>query len=349
MSDLSQYVTPNSVPVAKLDARSAFEALAPRERLYAHHLAQACFEGSKVRASCSSAPRVLPLWVSRAFAQIVLLQTSPESPYLFELFQRIFVAQGASEVAAAAAGAGAAADDVQSFFVYAASFYANMGNYRSFGDTKILPGCSRDAFWAIVRATAAYARDREGVDALVPFCEPAFGTSPRLLQLGLGASSGVSTYFSANCEPEDAERAQRWVRRRRRAASPNIAPTARARCRGSAPGSWTPAASPRTTRACSSAWTPTAALTTVCSSLRLRRARWWRRRRRRCGGARRLRGPARLQSGLILARSHARARRLGRAACSPSWPATTRQSCVAPSPAWSAPRSTVRSRAARDA
>lgn len=29
--------------------------------------------------------------------------------------------------------------DIQAFLVYAAGLYANMGNYKSFGDTKFIP------------------------------------------------------------------------------------------------------------------------------------------------------------------------------------------------------------------
>ncbi len=32
---------------------------------------------------------------------------------------------------------------LQAFLVYAAGFYTNMGNYKSFGDTKIVPGIAK--------------------------------------------------------------------------------------------------------------------------------------------------------------------------------------------------------------
>lgn len=39
----------------------------------------------------------------------------------------------------------------QDFLTFAAAFYANMGNFKSFGDVKIVPGCSPEAFWAVVQ------------------------------------------------------------------------------------------------------------------------------------------------------------------------------------------------------
>lgn len=37
------------------------------------------------------------------------------------------------------------------FLTFAAAFYANMGNFKSFGDIKIIPGLPAESFFAIIQ------------------------------------------------------------------------------------------------------------------------------------------------------------------------------------------------------
>lgn len=102
----------------------------------------------------------------------MLLQTSPESADIFVLLQRIFRKQTPAQLEQVATAAGLTSEeyqvhglqmqtfakmyvmlhrmeiifivfslvfDIQAFLVYAAGLYANMGNYKSFGDTKFIP------------------------------------------------------------------------------------------------------------------------------------------------------------------------------------------------------------------
>ena len=64
----SSFVIPNDVPVCQLDCTSAFHGLEEKEKKYAHYLSKACHEG----------------------ALICLLQTSPEAPAIFSMFQKLF-------------------------------------------------------------------------------------------------------------------------------------------------------------------------------------------------------------------------------------------------------------------
>lgn len=68
---LSYYTVPADTPVSKLEAKQAFDGLSEQERLYAHWLCRASWEG----------------------APICLLQTSPESVPVFLLLQRLFSCQ----------------------------------------------------------------------------------------------------------------------------------------------------------------------------------------------------------------------------------------------------------------
>ena len=74
--DLSLYTVPRGIEISFLDCRAAFEGLSKREKLYAHHLGKASWDG----------------------ALICLLQTSVESAGIFMLFQRIFTAETVDEL-----------------------------------------------------------------------------------------------------------------------------------------------------------------------------------------------------------------------------------------------------------
>jgi dipeptidyl-peptidase-3 len=91
-------------------------------------------------------------------ALICLEQTSTESPALFGLFQRLFSCQSVDALRASAVGGGdgaVSAVDFERFLRFAASFYGNMGNYLSFGDTKLVPNLPAATFRAIVAASSA--------------------------------------------------------------------------------------------------------------------------------------------------------------------------------------------------
>lgn len=67
----TQYILPNDIGVSSLDCREAFRLLSSTERLYAHYLSRAAWYGGLA----------------------VLLQTSPEAPYIYALLSRLFRAQ----------------------------------------------------------------------------------------------------------------------------------------------------------------------------------------------------------------------------------------------------------------
>lgn len=76
MADLNNYTISNATPINKLDCTEAFLGLSDKEKLYAHHLGQAGWEG----------------------ALICLAQTSPESPGIFLLLQQLFSGQNLSSL-----------------------------------------------------------------------------------------------------------------------------------------------------------------------------------------------------------------------------------------------------------
>uniref|UniRef100_A0A8C5FLM6 Dipeptidyl peptidase 3 n=1 Tax=Gadus morhua TaxID=8049 RepID=A0A8C5FLM6_GADMO len=89
--------------------------------------------------------------------------------------------------------------------------YANMGNYKSFGDTKFIPNLPKDKLKALVFASQSFKEQPGEMEALCDSCSSAlFSLEDKQKQLGLG-SKGITTYFSGNCVLEDAELAQKFL------------------------------------------------------------------------------------------------------------------------------------------
>lgn len=172
--------------VALLDCAQPFQLLNKQEKLYAHFMAAAGFEGMK----------------------ICLVQCSYESPIIFELLQRIFHQQ---DVASLAASAALSELETKQLLSYAGSFYGNIGNYRSFGDSKIVPSLPVERFEAVVLGSKAFAAQPAVIQQLWDAAKgPMYALGPRVRSLGLG-EDGVSTYYSANCTKADAEIAQKLL------------------------------------------------------------------------------------------------------------------------------------------
>uniref|UniRef100_H3DLJ9 Dipeptidyl peptidase 3 n=1 Tax=Tetraodon nigroviridis TaxID=99883 RepID=H3DLJ9_TETNG len=185
----SQYYLPNDVGVSALDCAEAFRLLSPQEKMYAHYMSRAAWYGGLA----------------------VLLQTSPESADIFVLLQRIFRKQTPAQLEPVATAAGLSPEEYQAFLVYAAGLYANMGNYKSFGDTKFIPNLPKDKLEALVKASQAFQEQPSEMEALWRGCSCSmYSLEDRQKQLGLG-DKGITTYFSGNCCLEDAELAQKFL------------------------------------------------------------------------------------------------------------------------------------------
>uniref|UniRef100_A0A8C5E167 Dipeptidyl peptidase 3 n=1 Tax=Gouania willdenowi TaxID=441366 RepID=A0A8C5E167_GOUWI len=185
----SQYYLPNDVGISALDCSEAFRLLSPREKMYAHYLSRAAWYGGLA----------------------VLLQTSPESANIFVLLQRIFRKQTPAQLEKDATAAGLSSEEYQAFLVYAAGLYANMGNYKSFGDTKFIPNLPKYKLEALVKASQAFQEQPTEMKALWDSCSCLiYSLEKRQKQLGLG-DKGITTYFSGNCSLEDAELAQKFL------------------------------------------------------------------------------------------------------------------------------------------
>lgn len=194
--DMSVHTIPTETSVVVLDASKAFMGLTTQEKFYAYYLSKADWEGAK----------------------ICLLQCSPESPAIFSLLQFVFSFQSVETIVGANSQSsdsdGLIESDIDEALIYTASFFGNMGNYKSFGDSKFVPALSPEKFYMFLsRAQFSKDKQKEYFETLWESCvDRMYSLPPRHRQLGLGAKNGISTYFSANCEMEDAALGGRFMK-----------------------------------------------------------------------------------------------------------------------------------------
>ncbi|XP_056022122.1 dipeptidyl peptidase 3-like [Ostrea edulis] len=168
MADVSLYVLPPETKVALLDCQTAFNGLTDQERLYAHYISQASWYGGL----------------------ICLIQTSPESPGIYLLISKLFRCQKIEELQSAAEAQGITKEEYQAFLTYVAGFLSNSGNYKSFGDSKIIPNLPKEKFEKILMSSKA-AKEIQGLWQEVS--ERVYSLVDRQRELGLGKRSDTET------------------------------------------------------------------------------------------------------------------------------------------------------------
>eukprot|EP00980_Cylindrotheca_fusiformis_P011381 scaffold2638_cov114-Cylindrotheca_fusiformis.AAC.9 len=199
--DMSVHTIPNETPIVHLDATQAFSLLTMKEKKYAYWLSQADWAGAK----------------------ICLLQCSLESPIIFCLLQLVFsnvtslddLQQDALEKG------GLSQHQIDQAFMYAAAFYGNMGNYKSFGDSKFVPALEPNAMYKfltchIANDATTSPQQQEETKRLIDFlwnecADRMYSLTPRQRQMGFGPDQGISTYFSANCTTDDVKIANAFL------------------------------------------------------------------------------------------------------------------------------------------
>lgn len=120
--------------VQNLEFDKSWKLLSEKEQNYAYFLYKASWAGAKM----------------------VFNQISYESPALFILFQLYFQSKDFQLLQDSAAQKGVSKEEWQRFIAYVGGFYANMGNYHSFGGSKFIPELSPEAFKAIIFSNPLY-------------------------------------------------------------------------------------------------------------------------------------------------------------------------------------------------
>ena len=171
----SPYIQP-STSVQLLDCSKAWSLLTTAEKLYAYYFSKACNEGAK----------------------ICFFQRSLESPGLFLIFQELFTVPN---LQSQVLESGISESDWKKFKAYVAGIFNNAGNYKSFGDSKILPEVQKEVFEQILSLS-----NSDRISSIwSKIGELVYDTSPSKSALGFKDKGGVSTYYSENVVSEDAE------------------------------------------------------------------------------------------------------------------------------------------------
>lgn len=176
--------------MCQLECTAAFNKLSLNEKLYAHYLSRASWAG----------------------AYIILAQTSLESLHIFELFQLIFSHISPAELRHACVSDEhknvISAQSFEQFLGYAASFYGNMGNYLSFGDTKFVPRLPQDAFVAILQQAHQHLSvdNQQKLQQLLganhELVKQIYSLDQSVLMMGY-PPQGISTYYSSDITQDD--------------------------------------------------------------------------------------------------------------------------------------------------
>ncbi|KAH7130666.1 peptidase family M49-domain-containing protein [Dendryphion nanum] len=165
--DLKQYLADNPPTIVPLEIKPHFEALGEKEKLYAHHISVASFAGTRV----------------------VLRQISPESEPIYDFIIALHK-HSSGDYTALAKEAGLSTEEINAYLNYAAQFLGNLGNYKSFGDSKFVPRLEAQQLKALAtvspQALEQYEKFKDAIYA---------GDDISKLHLGYPGSGHVSTYY----------------------------------------------------------------------------------------------------------------------------------------------------------
>lgn len=178
--NLQDHVLPNEVPIIELQCEDSFNALTDKEKLYTHYLSKACWNGSLIS----------------------FVQCSPETPVIFILLHKIYLAEPIDELKKKCLDQ-LSDEEFTSFLVYTTGFLGSTGNYKDFSDAKIIPNLPQEKFLHIIKMSEAYHKEKELINALWDLCgDDIYTLTVNNANLGF-PGKGVTTYLSSNCTQED--------------------------------------------------------------------------------------------------------------------------------------------------
>lgn len=191
--DTDHYVLPNDQPVVELDCTEAFNGLTDKEKLYAHYLSQAAWNGGL----------------------IVLVQTSPESPLIFVLLHKLFSAQPIEELKKTVVDGGdVSPDEFQALLVYTSGILTNSGNYKGFGDSKFIPNLPMSKFETVIKSSESFRREPKVMQSLWDRCKDViYLLKENVRSLGFH-DKGMTTYYSSNCTMDDADLVSQFLKQK---------------------------------------------------------------------------------------------------------------------------------------
>ncbi|OAQ91911.1 dipeptidyl peptidase III [Purpureocillium lilacinum] len=176
-TDLTHYLADSPPAVVRLEIEKHFEALNDKQKRYAHFISQACFAGTR----------------------IVLRQLSPEAESIYDLILALHRSCN-GEWKALASKAGVEQAEIDHFLDYAAMFLGNMGNYKSFGDSKFIPRCSEKSVAALAATSPEASKFYEATGGAI------FSSDKQaLMHLGFPDAGHLSEYYPGSPDITKAE------------------------------------------------------------------------------------------------------------------------------------------------
>ncbi|BFU20848.1 dipeptidyl-peptidase III, putative [Entamoeba histolytica HM-1:IMSS-B] len=158
-------------PLKFLDCTHAWEQLTPEEQVYIHHLN---------KANWASFP-------------ISIKQCSVEAYDIFVAFLKMYKNISHVELLKKSEVSDSAKEQYED---YVSTFFANGGNYLSFGDKKFIPECSKEEFTTIINAS--------GHNYFESLIDIIYDVTPCLIHFGI-PPEGCTAYYSSNITKEDIE------------------------------------------------------------------------------------------------------------------------------------------------
>ncbi|KAK4705199.1 dipeptidyl-peptidase III, partial [Phenoliferia sp. Uapishka_3] len=182
---MDRYLCDVNPPVCSLNIKPAFDALTKQEKLYSHHLSQACWAGGR----------------------IIARQTSPSSEKIFDLIIAVFSSSGdktkLADVGKMEKESGVGKEDWEGVLAYCAQVLSNLGNFKSFGATKFVPRVPATAFAAVIKASE---RSSVALPLWEFIKEEIYSLEPEAsLSIGKPGEGHLSAYYPSNPAPTEAE------------------------------------------------------------------------------------------------------------------------------------------------
>ncbi|ORX57056.1 dipeptidyl peptidase III [Hesseltinella vesiculosa] len=188
-TNASRYLADAKTPFSLLEAKPYFDTLSNTEKLYAHHMSRAAFNG----------------------ARITLIQTNPEANAIYDLIMNLFSTQAGDLVSSQSLQekSGVSAEAFDALLQYCGQFLGNLSNYKSFGDEKFIPRIAEADFEKVVAA----APQAEKVMALFESCKgEIYSVDPVAKNLlGYPDDGHLSGYYSANITKDDIKTVQSYL------------------------------------------------------------------------------------------------------------------------------------------
>lgn len=100
---------------------------------------------------------------------------------------------------------------LQAILVFTSGVYANMGNYKGFGDSKIIPNLPTEKLEKFLSGSKAFQENSDLIKQWDRIKKLVYDLSPEKCHLGL-AGKGSTTYFSSDCTSEDADNISRYFK-----------------------------------------------------------------------------------------------------------------------------------------